>query len=159
MATTVTTPKLAENIKAAARSAALYRSDGRSGKASGAYLFKYARTLTASEVGDFNAAGDFLEIAVLPANTYLKSVKATVPEMDTGVDQITLDLMLDSTVLVNDSTAGQAGGDIDYVAASILAAGGKTLKLKIETVANGIPTSYGAFTFHFELYFGAPTNL
>lgn len=154
---TVTANRLAENFRAALRSAALFRSDGRSGRAHGWYKVKVTRTLTAAEIANFDGAGDFLELAVLPQYTYLGPVSVTVPDMDSGA-LLTLDLMLDATVLVNDSTAGQAGGTISHTPTGQLDSGGKTLKLKIEAAGAGAGP-YGVFTAIFDLYVGAPTTV
>lgn len=156
MPTTVSAKVNAASLESALKNQARFRLFNPS-RPHGSFLLSYSRTLTAAEVGDFNASGDFLEFFTFPANTYLSSAKVTVPDMDThATPLITLDLLLDATVLVNDSTAGQAGGTIEYSRAGLLDASAGLLKLKIETVASTIPTSYGAFTVLVEVYKGAP---
>lgn len=159
---TVSTSRIAAAVSAALSKLQRYRTAGYTGRADGVYLLKFTKTLTAAEVADFDAAGDFLEIMTFPSNCRLKSVTVDVPDMDAhATPTITLDLMVASTVLVNDSTAGQAGtSDIEWVQTGApLDVSSSTLKLKIEDAPATAQTSYGAFTVYAEVYFGTPVSV
>jgi hypothetical protein len=127
----------------------------------GHYLLSWSKTLTAAEKADFDASGDFLELFTLPANVRLEKASVVVPDMDSnGAPAITIDLMAGSTVLVNNDTAGQAGGTINYDAAGVVDVSSTTLKLKIETVAATVPGSYASgFSAEALVYFGAPVSV
>lgn len=153
--TTVAVNRNANQVLSASRRLSLFRHEGLISRAEGPFALKTTRTLTAAEVGDFNASGDFLNFFTFPTNCYLAGALVTVPDMDSdGTPSVTLDLMSGSTVLVNDDTAGQAGGVITYN--GLRDVSGEIFKLKIETVATGIPTSYGDFVVTVFVYLGAP---
>jgi len=118
---------------------------------------QFDKTLTAAEKADFDASGDFLEFFTFPQNTYLAHANVTVPDMDSnGAPQITLDLMAGSAVLVNNDTAGQAGGDVNYDG-PLVDVSGDVFKLKIETVAATVPASYSTgFSVLALVYVGSP---
>lgn len=144
----------------AAHKQALYDSEGKVGRVYGPALIKFSRTLTAAETLDFDGAGDFLEFGTFPNNCYLIAGTVTVPSMDEGVDAVTLDVMAGSTVLVDNSTAGQAGGDIAIDNLGVVDVSNEVFKLKIETAPNDPEESYAsAFTAVLYVFIGAPTTV
>lgn len=157
---TVTTTLLAESVQSRLKDLSLYRSLNPS-RPHGLYLLSWAKTLTATEKADFDASGDFLEIVKFGPDTHLVAASVTVPDMDTnGAPAITLDLMADATVLVNDNTSGQAGGTFGYTATGLTDVSSTTLKLKIETVAATVPSSYPAgFSAKLLVYYGTVASL
>lgn len=158
---TVSANRNAEAAKSALRNLNRYRSEGTVTRPDGVYMIKLTRDLTAAQVADFDGAGDFLEFGVMPANTYLLGAHVTVPDMDAhATPQITLDLMADATVLVNNDNAGQAGGDVEYADTGAGEdVGGKTMKLKIETGPQQAQTTYTTFTMRLRVYHGAPVTV
>jgi hypothetical protein len=123
----------------------------------GPVFLKFTRTLTATETTSFDGAGDYLEIATLPTNFWVDKVNCTVSDHDGGGPTITMDLMLGDTVLVNDSTAAQAGGTISYSGA-LLDGSGLVLKLKIETGPTTPVTSF-TYTCYVLGYYGTATRV
>lgn len=127
----------------------------------GVQLISWSKTLTAAEKADFDASGDFLELFTFPANSRILNASVVVPDMDShATPAITIDLMAGDTVLVNNDTAGQAGGTINYDAAGVIDVSSTVLKLKIETVAATVPSSYSSgFSAEVLVYVGAPKSV
>lgn len=157
---TVSANRSAAAFTEAAHRQTLFGSEGKIGRVFGPRVIKFSRELTAAETADFDGAGDFLEFGTFPPNCYLVCGTVTVPSMDEGVDAVTLDVMAGSTVLVDDSTAGQAGGDIVIDNLGLVDVSGEVFKLKIEDAPNDPEESYAsAFTARLLVFLGAPTTV
>lgn len=153
---TVSTKSTTSGIKAALQRLVQYRTQGLVDRPEGMMLLKFTRTLTAAETLNFDDAGDILEIGTLPTNFWVDKVNCTISDHDSGT-QCTMDLMLGSTVLVNDSALAQTGGTLTYSGA-LLDGSSQLLKLKIEAAPQTPVTSF-TYTCIVLGYYGAPVKV
>ena len=115
---------------------------------SGAKIIKQVVSLASTDLQN----GDSVDILTFPGRCFLTGLWIKITDVDTnGTPALTFDIRADSDVLINNSTAGQAGGndqldaDLDPV---LLDVSGSVLKFVPETsaatAAAGTLTVYAA---------------
>lgn len=147
MATATNSNSSATSVEKAVAAKQRYLASRGPGYFHGQRILKQTITLATADLD----AADSTDILVFPQHCYLTGLLIKVTELDTGVDAITFDVKVDTDVLINESTVGQAGGNDELDAnldPAILDVSGSTLKFVVSTGPGTANAAGGTLTVY-----------